>query len=220
MSTAKRERLATIVSKEAMEWGDNVADAYHRVAASHMDDHWRGIIWPILSRHDIDFSTTMDFACGYGRNARKLKEVGAGLITLVDVNPDNIAFCQANLVPLGGYETFLNSGFDLEGIPSEKYTHVYSFDAMVHFDLEIVLSYIAEFARVLKPGGTAFIHHSNFTGHPGSPFKDNPHWRNFMSAIIFRHAGIRNGFEILEQKPLDWAGEGIDCVTMMRRQAT
>jgi ubiquinone/menaquinone biosynthesis C-methylase UbiE len=88
---------------------------------------------------------------------------------------------------------------------------------MVHFDIEIVLSYIAEFARVLKPGGTAFIHHSNFTGRPGSSFKDNPHWRNFMSATIFKHSAIRNGFEVLEQKLLNWAGEDIDCLTVMRR---
>jgi hypothetical protein len=106
----------------------------------------------------------------------------------------------------------------LAGIPSKKFTHVYSFDAMVHFDLEIVLSYIAEFARVLKPTGTAFIHHSNFTRNPGAPFQDNPHWRNFMSDTIFRHCSIRNGFDILEQKVIDWAGQGIDCITVMRRR--
>jgi thioredoxin-like negative regulator of GroEL/SAM-dependent methyltransferase len=222
MRTARDARLAAIVRNGAMQWGDEAADSYHHRAAGLIDEHWNTIIRPILSCHDIDLSITMDFACGYGRNARKLRDAGAGQITLVDVHPDNIAYCQTHLVPLGGYETFLNTGFDLDGLPSATFTHVYSFDAMVHFDIELVLGYIAEFARVLKPGGTAFIHHSNFTGRPGSPINENPHWRNFMSAGIFRHAGIQNGFEILQQKILDWVGPGdhdeLDCVTVMRRR--
>jgi ubiquinone/menaquinone biosynthesis C-methylase UbiE len=219
MSDKREQRLSTIVARDAMHWGNNVATSYHGVASSHMDGLWNSTIWPVLSRHESDLSTTMDFACGYGRNAKKLHEAGAGPITLVDVNPENIAYCEAHLVPLGGYETFLNNGFDLSGVPAGRFTHVYSFDAMVHFDLEIVLTYIAEFARVLKPLGTAFIHHSNFTEHPGAPFQDNPHWRNFMSDTIFRHASIRNGFEILEQKTISWGtAEGIDCITVMRRK--
>ena len=50
-------------------------------------------------------------------------------------------------------------------------------------------------------------------------FAPNPHWRNFMSDTIFRHASIRNGFEILEQKTISWGtAEGIDCITVMRRK--
>jgi ubiquinone/menaquinone biosynthesis C-methylase UbiE len=219
MEDRKAERLAELVRRESFEWGNDVAEPYHGRAALDMNRQWSTIIWPILSINDIDFSVTMDFACGYGRNARKLKEVGAQTITLVDVNLDNIAVCDTRLVALGGYETFCNNGYDLDGIPSGKYTHVYSFDAMVHFDIEIVMSYITEFARVLKPGGTAFVHHSNFTGSPGSSFKSNPCLRNFMSAAIFRHIAIQNGFDMLEQKVIDWGGvKALDCLTLMRRR--
>jgi SAM-dependent methyltransferase len=214
--TQRTRRLAELVKKEAFYWGNSVADAYHKAAAADMDSHWERHIWPMLSRYPIDFSRTMDFACGYGRNARKLREVGAKLVTLVDVHSENVAYCEDNLVPLGGFDVFQNTGYDLMGIQSGAYTHIYSFDSMVHFDLEIVLSYIAEFARVLQPGGTAFVHHSNCTARPGASFRDNPHWRNFMSDAIFRHASIRNGFQILDQQRLSWAGEDIDCVTLMR----
>jgi hypothetical protein len=41
--------------------------------------------------------------------------------------------------------------------------------------LEIVMSYIPEFARVLRPGAYAFVHHSNYTANPGGDFRQNPH---------------------------------------------
>ncbi len=217
MTSPRDQRLSAIVRRDSMYWGDSVAASYHAVAAARMDGFWNTIIWPILSRHEIDLSTTMDFACGHGRNARKLREAGAGPITLVDVNPENIAYCESTLAPLGGYETFLNSGFDLASISEKKFTHIYSFDSMVHFDLEIMLSYIGEFARVLAPLGTAFVHHSNFTERPGAPFRDNPGWRNFMSDAIFRHAALRNDFDILEQTVIDWGGvDKLDCITVIR----
>lgn len=220
MSDILTRRLAETVRREAMDWGNNVANDYHRRAAEDMNRLWNKIIWPILSRHEIDLSDTIDFACGYGRNAKMLAAAGAAKVTLVDVNPDNIAYCREHVVPLGNFDVVQNNGYDLADLPSGRFTHFYSFDAMVHFDLEIVLAYVSEFARVIKPGGTAFIHHSNYTGNPGGNFRENPHMRNFMSALIFKHASIRSGFDILEQELVSWSGADIDCVTVLRRRST
>jgi SAM-dependent methyltransferase len=209
--------LKQIVKNEGMLWGNDVADAYHGAAAADMNDQWKNIIGPVFARHNFDLSDTMDFACGYGRNAKKLREAGAQRVTLVDVNPDNVAYCKVNLVPLGGYDVFQNNGYDLDGLPSGRFSHVYSFDAMVHFDLEIVISYVTEFARVMKPGAMAFIHHSNYTDNPGGSFRDTPHWRNFMSATIFKHISMRHGLEVLEQNIIDWGAPAIDCISVLRK---
>jgi SAM-dependent methyltransferase len=215
ISDPKAKRLAKVVQEEAMGWG-NVG--YHDLADANIDSDWPRLVWPLLSRHKIDFSNTIDFACGRGRNAKKLKEAGAAHVTLIDVNPENIEYCNRNILPLGGFSVLQNNGFDLRDLPDAAFTFVYSLDAMVHFDLEIVLGYIGEFARVLSPGGIAFIHHSNYTGNPGGDFHQNPDWRNFMSAEIFKHASIRNGFEILEQTITDWSGgKNTECFTVMRR---
>lgn len=220
VSHISASRLAETVRREAMEWGNNVADSYHRRAEEGMSHIWIKIIWPILSRHKIDFSDTIDFACGFGRNAKMLAATGAAKVTLVDVNPDNIAYCREHVVPLGNFDVVQNNGHDLADLQSGRFTHLYSFDAVVHFDLEIVLAYVSEFARVIKPGGTAFIHHSNYTGNPGGNFRENPGMRNFMSALIFKHASIRSGFDVLEQELLSWAGPDSDCVTVLRRRST
>lgn len=218
MSQSSVSHLAEMVRREAMDWGDNVADTYHRPAEQGINRIWIGVIWPILSRHKIDLTDTIDFACGYGRNAKMLAAAGAAKVTLVDVNPDNIAYCREHLIPRGNFDVVQNNGYDLADLPSDRFTHLYSFDAMVHFDLEIVLAYIREFARVIKPGGTAFIHHSNYTGNPGGNFRENPGMRNFMSALIFKHASIRGGFDVLEQELVNWSCPDSDCVTVLYRR--
>jgi hypothetical protein len=37
----------------------------------------------------------------------------------------------------------------------------FSFDSLVHAESDVMSSYAHELARVLKPGGVAFLHHSN-----------------------------------------------------------
>jgi hypothetical protein len=103
------------------------------------------------------------------------------------------------------------------GLDTSAFTFLYTFDAMVHFDLEIVISYIPEFARVLKPGAYAFVHHSNYTANPGGDFRQNPHWRNFMSAAIFKHIAVRSGFDVIRQETFNWGERDIDCITVLQR---
>ena len=214
------ERLRIVIANESLLWGKNVAGTYHAAAARDMERHWNSLIWPMLSRHAVDFSSTLELACGYGRNSRKLLQAGAASLTLVDVNPDNIAYCRDNIQPLGNVHLVQNNGVDFEQLGNETFTFAYTFDSMVHFDLELVISYVAEISRVLKVGGLAFIHHSNYCDLPGADFKNNPHWRNFMSAKIMRHIAIKNGLDVVEQQIIDWGGSHqIDCLSLLKRAA-
>ena len=142
--------------------------------------------------------------------------IGAKSVTLVDVNPDNIRYCSEHLRPLG-FEIIQNNGFDLNGLASGAFSHIHCFDAMVHFEVEIIMSYLAEFARVLISGGTALLHHSNYTDRPGADFRTNPGWRNFCSAGLMRHMALRNSFEVIDQKVIAWGLPELDCITLLRR---
>jgi ubiquinone/menaquinone biosynthesis C-methylase UbiE len=66
-------------------------------------------------------------------------------------------------------------------LPGAAATFLFCFDSMVHFDSDVVRAYLREARRVLRPGGHAFLHHSNTMAHPGGDFRAQPHWRNFMS---------------------------------------
>jgi len=58
---------------------------------------------------------------------------------------------------------YRTNGTSLPMVLSGNTTFVYSFDAMVHFPEEAVSGYVEECARILKPGGTAFLHHVRST---------------------------------------------------------
>lgn len=218
MGESDSDRLARrreqIVAKESLLWGDDVGVAYHEAASKDMDRHWDEVVWPVLSAQEIDYTRTVDFACGRGRNTEKLCDLATS-ITMVDVNPENIDYCREKFANCPQIDFALCNGYELTGIADDSVTFLYSFDSMVHFDLELIISYLYEFERVLRPGGTAFIHHSNYTGSPGADFQQNPHWRNFMSADLFRHVATRAGLEVVRQDVIGWGGVSqLDCLTL------
>jgi hypothetical protein len=209
--------LAHLVETEALLWGDNVKESYFDAAEQDLEHQW-SFVDPYLARFPIDYSATLELSCGHGRNSVILGERAANL-TLVDVNPENIAFCRQRFA--GQPWTIIqNNGYDLRAVPRESITFLFCFEAAVHFDLEVIIRYIKEFHRVLASGALGFVHHSNYTGAPGRDFQEHPAWRNFMSKDIFAHVCRRNGLEIVDQYLIDWnspAYRNTDCFTVFRR---
>ncbi len=211
--------LKSIIAKEALLWGDSEAANYHDKAEAAMDRQWTARIMPVLAPYAPDFSAALDFACGRGRNTRKLLEAGAALVTMVDVNAENVRFCSDRFA---GQPVVLvhNNGADLAGVADASQNLFYSWDAMVHFDPRLIESYVPEMYRVLGPGGLAFVHHSNFSAKPGRDFRANPHWRNHMSADLFAGLARAAGFDVLDQHIMDWGdAPELDCITLLRRPA-
>lgn len=87
----------------------------------------------------------------------------------VDLNEPAINFLRdirfANATTRAGVPLafFANDGMTIPGeaVANATITLVFSWDSMVHFPPIAVTSYLAEVRRVLRPGGTAFLHHSN-----------------------------------------------------------
>jgi ubiquinone/menaquinone biosynthesis C-methylase UbiE len=206
--------LERFVKNEAFFWGDNAAKIYFEPAEDDMDIQWE-MVQKFLAPYHIDYTSTMELACGHGRNSERLANLSQNMI-LVDVNPENILFCKKRFSNKN-WKFILNNGFDLREIPDESVTLAYCFEAAVHFDLEIILAYIKEFRRVLTPGAFGFVHHSNVTTNPGSDFRTHPGWRNFMSKEIFAHLCIHNGLDVVNQYIFHQGGPEADCFSLFRK---
>jgi SAM-dependent methyltransferase len=166
---------------------------------------------------DCDFTSVVDLAAGHGRNSEQLRNV-AGRITIVDINRENIDFCKVRFAGDPKFSFVTNDGCRLRGIGSESVSMIYCFDAMVHFDSDVVRAYLAEFRRVLVPGGRGFCHHSNYTGNPAGDFLNDPNWRNFMSQELFHHYCAKEGLAVVRSRIVDWTGApGHDCVTVFEK---
>ncbi len=189
---------------------------YFAAAEPMMERVWPELILPFIE--GSDFACVLDLATGHGRNAAMLRPL-AGRLILVDIQPGNIEICRRRFGDAPGVTYLINNGYDLRDVPSSEVTLLYSFDAMVHFDSDVVRAYLRDSRRILRPGGHAFLHHSNTVAHPGGDYRAEAHWRNFMSRELLAHYAAKEGLEVLRQQPVDWAGDGgfIDCFSLLRR---
>jgi ubiquinone/menaquinone biosynthesis C-methylase UbiE len=184
-------------------------------------EKWTDHMWDAFAqyREGADYRSTLELAVGHGRHSEKLLPL-VDHITLVDINESNIEFCRERFGDDPRITYLVNDGDTLSEVPDGSITFVYCVDAMVHFDSDSVRSYLAEFNRILVPGGRGFCHHSNYTGNPGGDWLKNPHWRNFMSRELFAHYASKSGLRVLQSDLTDWGTDTmLDCYTTFEKPA-
>ena len=165
----------------------------------------------------MDLAHTVELACGHGRHVRKYLHQCDSLV-LADILQKNIDFCMRRFKSFDNIEYLVTSENTFRPLEDASKTAIFSYDAMVHFELPDVSSYLADTCRVLTPGGKALFHHSNYTANPGGFYQENPHWRNFMSADIFAHLAIRAGLRVVSQNVIRWGEhQNIDCVSLCQK---
>jgi ubiquinone/menaquinone biosynthesis C-methylase UbiE len=207
-----------ITSKEAQRW---VGTPYYNAVEAIARSQWESIILPFLYPNQIDFSRILELAVGHGRMTPLLLE-RADHVVAADILKENIEFCQNRFAGEKKLTLICNSGTDLKEIPDESITFGFCWDSMVHFDPDVVRSYLGEFRRVLKPGAFAFCHHSNRTKNPIADWQKMPHARNVMSAEFFELFADKEGLKVVKQKVINWGrGErlmpNLDCLSLLKR---
>lgn len=206
----------------AADWGGQRNLSYYAKAEdpAYMEVFW-GAASPFARLFaQMDPAHVVDLACGRGRHGENvLKFCGDRCrgLTLVDVNQSNIDACRDRFAGQDKASFLVNDGATLGKLAETSQTAVICYDAMVHFELFDVLSYLRDIHRVLVPGGHALLHHSNYDAAPGAIYRDNPGWRNFMSAKLFAHAAARTGFRVVEQVVLDWDQPQLDCLSLIEK---
>lgn len=201
--------------------------SYFEQAEMSLDRHWKHFIEPVVGTRRYDLA--IDLAVGWGRNTEMLRRICDKVIG-IDINQESIDYCTERFKGIDNVSFIKTDGAELKGIEDNSVDLMYCFDAMVHFQPEVVDAYVAEFARVLKPGGFGFIHHSNWTNALGGNFQEQPHWRNYMSSELFSYFVYREGLKMLEQKIIDWDEsienaaetpgfvEGLDCISCFTKE--
>jgi ubiquinone/menaquinone biosynthesis C-methylase UbiE len=206
---------------KAYEWpqaGDEWSSSWGSPRAQ-----WEGCLLPRI--FPFLRGRILEIAPGRGRWTQFLEAHCTSLIG-IDVSASCIAHCKQRFEGYANLDFSENDGRTLPMVESASIDFAFSFDSLVHAESDAVDGYVAELARVLKPGAVAFIHHSNL-GAPRSvwyklrrrmsrlPF--HTHWRApSMSAAKMRQFVERSGISCLQQELVPW-GDGwpmlIDCMS-------
>lgn len=164
----------------------------------------------------LNLTNVIELACGRGRHVPQYIS-GANQVTLVDILPENIAFCKQRFRKYENISYYCNNGYNLEKLESDSYSSLFCYDAMVHFELMDIYEYLKDIYRVLQKGGYALIHHSNNGNDFKAAFASAYNGRSFMTKEVFAYLAYRAGFEIVSQQVIDWQIKNIDCISLIRK---
>ncbi len=133
-------------------------------------------IQPFLPRPSI-----LEIGPGRGRWTERLR-TQCERLTLVDLSPRCIEYCQTRFADDLRMSYFVNDGLSLSMIPDRSIDFVFSFDSLVHADSNVCRAYVHQIARKLTPQGCCFLHHSNL-GEYQDQLDDSTsflveHWRD------------------------------------------
>lgn len=160
-------------------------------------------------------STVVEIGPGAGRWSVVLRERVARLI-LVEPSEEMLALTQARFDGDSGVSWALSEGSSLPGVEDGSVDAVWSFDVFVHLSANDVAGYLAEIARVLRPGGVATVHHSGR--------RERRARRGPMSALLFANLARERGLAV-ERQFDSWGGGRHDVkvfgdvITVVRRPA-
>lgn len=192
-------------------------DGYFDKAESSLDAFWdeKSDFKKLFDK--LDLTNVIELACGRGRHVPKYIDK-AEKITLVDILEKNIDFCKERFGESNKVFYYKNDGYDLHELKSDEYTALFSYDAMVHFELLDISSYLKDIYRVIKKGGRVLIHHSNYSKDYKADFSNAPNSRAFMSKECFAYLAYKEGFKVLYQKEIDWGGvTKLDAITLLEK---
>jgi SAM-dependent methyltransferase len=186
----------------------------------------------------------LEIAPGFGRWTEFLLEYCETLIG-VDVTPKCVEACRERFGDRPGTRFEVNDGHSLPMVEDASIDFAFSFDSLVHVEAETLAGYLEELARVLKPDGVAFLHHSNYGAYERStrvfaPLQDSfdrlpslaragllrsgtyrgMHWRApSVTAARFAELCDIVGLQCVGQELINWEGGVLllDCLSVIAR---
>jgi len=128
-----------------------------------VEAQWYGSILPRIQAF-VPAGRILEIAPGFGRWTQFLKDLCDDL-TVVDLSPTCIEHCQERFATSTNISYFANDGKSLDMIPDGSIDFVYTYDSLVHAELDVLEAYLHELKKKLSPEGVGFFHHSNIGEH-------------------------------------------------------
>ena len=134
----------------AVSWWDplgNEDEAFKRYLIGQQSE--------LLKRCPVAGKRVLDCCTGRGRMAIAAAEKGAASVTGLDISAEMLAIARSNAFDAGVAVDFRYGSVTDPGVPDESVDVVFCLEALLHLDDP--WRAVAEFCRVLSPGGCAVV---------------------------------------------------------------
>ena len=153
----------------------------------------------------------LEVGCGVARIGREIAPF-CGEWHGVDISPNMIAIAAARTADRDNVHLQALSSNDLAIYPDATFDRVYSHIVLFHLDKEDMFGYIAEFQRVLKPGGLVYFDTWNLA-HPFG-------WQRFvhereLNRRVFPRRANRNRFATPQEVRIYTEGLGLGVLALL-----
>jgi SAM-dependent methyltransferase len=174
---------------------------------------WFGCLYPRLHRF-LPVGNLLEIAPGFGRWTNYLLEYVQGRYAGVDLSQPCVEYCKERFSGFGNAAFLVNNGLSLDSVEDGLFDLVFSFDSLVHANLDVHQTYIPQILRKLAQNGVAFIHHSNWAQSGSTTV--NVHCRaEDVSAAAYAEIVKQAGGHVMLQECLNWGTEEkIDAFTL------
>jgi SAM-dependent methyltransferase len=119
---------------------------------------WRWCIYPRIRRH-LPVPRILEIGPGHGRWTQFLQNQCENLV-VVDISERCIQVCQERFGP-ERMTYHVGDGRSLEFLGDQSIDFVFSFESLIHTEIEDLGHYLKDLGRVLREDGVGFLHHSN-----------------------------------------------------------
>jgi len=151
----------------------------------------------IIGNKNPKETRVLEIGCGIGRILIPMSKVFGEAIG-VDVSEKIIQIAKDFVEKIPNCKVFKNNGSDLSIFPDNHFDFCYSYIVFQHIpDKKIVVNYIHEVSRVLKPGG--LFRFQVFGDTKWKPLKYNTWMGVHFSSKKIHQIAKENKFEILEE---------------------
>ena len=166
---------------------------------------WHATIYPRIAKY-IPTKNVLEIAPGFGRWAKYLIPQ-AQIYHGIDMANKCIEACKKRFSEEKQANFFNNDGKNLLGIGDIKYDFIFSFDSLVHAEIDVLEQYIPQTIQMLNPNGVVFMHHSN-CGIYNHSVIEHKHWRaKSVTAEKVEKIITASGGQLITQEILNWCGQ-------------
>jgi SAM-dependent methyltransferase len=177
---------------------------------------WFGALYPRLHRL-LPARRILEIAPGFGRWTRFLIPACSEYLG-VDLSATCVEACRKRFADSPHARFIQNDGISLDGVPDASVDFAFSFDSLVHAEIDVFRAYVPQLLRKLTPTGMAFLHHSNLNGFDNPDGAANHERARSVSGREVANLVAENGGKVVIQERITWDGVGpIDCLTTFGR---